>query len=320
MGNKKSSRTQTKKIRIIDLFAGIGGFHYAFHNLGCECVFVSEWDKYARETYKHNFKKISPGIFENEEQLFIGDIHKVTDLPDCKIKEAIPDFDILTGGFPCQPFSQAGKKLGFDDTRGTLFHEIKKILKAKQPPAYFLENVRNLEKHNNGETIKTIELEIRKLGYSFFKKVVRASDFGLPTHRPRLYMVGFRGDPENKIEFKFPEPKKNLDKTLTEIFKGKCTYDQEGRKPRDIGFTLRVGGRGSQINDRRNWEFYWVNGKVHRLTHEEGKEMMGFPDAFKFPDIPEIQKMKQLGNSVAVSAIQATADAVVRHMRVNNLI
>ena len=203
---------------------------------------------------------------------------------------------------------------------GHFSHEIKKILKAKQPPAYFLENVRNLEKHNNGETIKTIESEIRKLGYSFFKKVVRASDFGLPTHRPRLYMVGFKGDPENKIEFKFPEPKEKLDKTLSDVFKGKCTYDQKGEKPREIGYTLRVGGRGSRITDRRNWEFYWVNGKVHRLTYEEGKEIMGFPNSFEFPDIPEIQKMKQLGNSVAVTAIQATADAIIRHLKTNNLI
>lgn len=320
MTRQKTSIKRTNKIKFIDLFAGIGGFHNALNNLGAECVFVSEWDKYARETYRHNFKKISPNIFRDEEHLFIGDIHKVSDLPEEKIKDAIPDFDILTAGFPCQPFSQAGKKLGFNDTRGTLFHEIKKILKAKQPSAFFLENVRNLEKHNNGETIKTIELEIRKLGYSFYKKVVKASDFGLPTHRPRLYMVGFRGDPNNKIVFKFPQPIAKLDKTLSDIFKGACTYDQKGKIPRDVGFTLRVGGRGSQINDRRNWEFYWVNGKVHRLTHEEGKEMMGFPKTFEFPGIPEIQKMKQLGNSVAVSAIQATADAIIRHMRINNLI
>lgn len=320
--SSKQLKTDNKhrEITFIDLFAGIGGFHYAFHNLGAECVFVSEWDKYARETYKHNFKKISPKIFENENKLFVGDIHKVSDLSEKEMDSAIPDFTILTGGFPCQPFSQAGKKLGFDDTRGTLFHEIKKILKVKRPPAYFLENVRNLEKHNNGETIKIIESEIRKLGYSFFTKVVRASDFGLPTHRPRLYMVGFKDDPDNKIEFKFPEPEKHLKKTLSDIFNGKCTYDKEGIRQRDIGYTLRVGGRGSVITDRRNWEFYWVNGKIHRLTVDEGKEIMGFPEGFNFPNIPEIQKMKQLGNSVAVDAIQATAKAIMQHITENNII
>ena len=318
MDNKKL-KSSNEKIKFIDLFAGIGGFHYAFHKLDAECVFVSEWDSFARETYKHNFIKIQPTIFDQGDKNFIKDIHLVTDLPKQQMDEVIPDFDILTGGFPCQPFSQAGKKLGFQDTRGTLFHEIKKILEVKKPIAYFLENVRNLEKHDNQKTITTIENDLRKLGYSFFKKVVRGSDFGLPTHRPRLYMVGFKGDPENKIEFKFPEPTKGKGLTLSELFNGVCSFDKTGTKIRDIGYTLRVGGKGSRIEDRRNWEHYWVDGKVHKITIAEAIKMMGFPEEFEFKDIPETQKWKQLGNSVAVNSIQATANAVISHIKEHNL-
>lgn len=314
----------SKKIKFIDLFAGIGGFHYAFHDIGGKCVFVSEWDDFARKTYRHNFEKIEPSIFHNTERTFVGDIHNVTDLSDSELNKVIPDFDVLTGGFPCQPFSQAGKKLGFMDTRGTLFHEIKKILQVKKPAAYFIENVRNLESHDGKRTITVIENELRKLGYSFFKKVIKGSDFGLPTHRPRLYMVGFIGDPNNLIEFKWPKTGElPISPTLPELFHGKrCTYDKDGLRVRDIGFTLRVGGRGSRIDDRRNWEFYWVDGKQHRITVEEATLMMGFrPDNFSFPDeVGETQRMKQLGNSVAVNAIKATAKAVMNHLLENKLI
>lgn len=311
-------KTSKNKYTFIDLFAGIGGFHYAFHELGVKCVFVSEWDKHARETYKHNFENIEKKLFKDEDKYFIKDIHLVTDLPGDGLKNAIPDFDILTGGFPCQPFSQAGKKQGFQDTRGTLFHEIKKILKTKHPAAYFLENVRNLEKHNNGQTIETIERDLRSLGYSFFKKVIKGSDFGLPTHRPRLYMVGFLGDPENKIQFNFPDPINEGKLTLSDLFKGRCTFDKEGKRIRNIGFTLRVGGKGSKIDNRHNWEFYWVDGKQHRISTDEAKLMMGFPSKFNFPKIPESQKMKQLGNSVAVNAIKATAEQILIHLKKND--
>jgi len=308
-----------KSWTFIDLFAGIGGFHYAFHDVGARCVFVSEWDEHARSTYRHNFLKIQPELFDDKKRLFIKDIHLVSDLPDEEMKKEIPDFEVLTGGFPCQPFSQAGKKLGFSDTRGTLFHEIKKILKAKHPAAYFLENVRNLGKHDEGRTIATIKAELNNLGYSFFSKIVKGSDFGLPTHRPRLYMVGFLGDPENKVKFDFPEPIKEGVLTLSDLFEGKCTFDKEGKVIRDIGFTLRVGGKGSRINDRRNWEHYWVNGQIHKITINEAMKMMGFPDNFSFPEIPESQKWKQLGNSVAINAIRATAKQLLKHLKTYGL-
>jgi len=284
-----------KKITFIDLFAGIGGFHLAFHNIGAKCVFVSEWDEPARKTYQANFEKIDPEIFDpkNIEKTFVGDITKV-DPAD------MPDFDIITGGFPCQPFSQAGLKKGFTETRGTLFFDIARIIKEKQPKAFFLENVRGLLTHDNGQTFETIKRVLtEELGYSFYYKVIRASDYGVPQHRPRLYMVGFK---DKSIKFEFPEPRE-LQMTMDDVFGGKVS--------RKVGFTLRVGGRGSGLNDRRNWDTYLVDGEVRRLSSKEGLRLQGFPDSFVFP-VSETQAMKQLGNSVAVPAIQATAEQIVR--------
>lgn len=281
------------KITFIDLFAGIGGFHLAFHECGAKCVFASEWDAFARKTYEHNFKKIEPSLFKKGQ--FVGDITKI----DAK---NIPDFDVLTGGFPCQPFSQAGLKKGFNETRGTLFFDIARILKEKQPKAFFIENVRGLLTHNNGQTFDTIRRVIEELGYSFFYKIIYASDFGVPQHRPRLYMVGFRN---KNIQFKFPESQK-LKITMSDVF--------GGRVDRTIGYTLRVGGRHSSINDRRNWDTYLVDGKIRRLSPVEGLKMQGFPGGFEFP-VSEMQAMKQLGNSVAVPAVQAVAKEIIKILK-----
>jgi len=295
--NLTKNKKQNDTLRFIDLFAGIGGFHIAFHNAGAECVFVSEWDGSAQKTYRHNLYKISPEMFDSGN--FIGDITKVN------VKD-IPDFDILTAGFPCQPFSQAGFKKGFSETRGTLFFDIVKIIKEKKPKAFFLENVRGLLSHDDGKTFKTIERIITKeLGYSFFPQIVKASDFGLPQHRPRLFMVGFK---DTSIDFKFPELVKELKYTLSDIFNGKCD--------KEIGFTLRVGGRGSKITDRRNWDAYRVNGKIVQLGPKEGLKMQGFPDWYEFPpNFSSVQAMKQLGNSVAVPAIQAVAEEIVKTLK-----
>ncbi len=287
-----------KTITFIDLFAGIGGFHLAFHNLGAKCVFVSEWDKAARETYKKNFEKIQPELFTPEtiDQTFTGDITAV-------LPKSIPDFDIITGGFPCQPFSQAGLKRGFSETRGTLFFDIANIIKEKQPSAFFLENVRGLLTHDGGRTFATIQRILTEdLGYSFFYKVIKASDYGVPQHRPRLFMVGFK---DKSIEFEFPEPVK-LTMTMDDVFDGKVN--------KTVGYTLRVGGRGSGIGDRRNWDTYLVDGEVRRLSPKEGLRMQGFPDDFEFP-VSETQAMKQLGNSVAVPAIQATANEIMKRLK-----
>lgn len=286
---KKTSNNKPE-YKFIDLFAGIGGFHLAFDKAGARCVFVSEWNEPARKTYEANFKKRHPELFSDK--TFVGDITKVN-------PREIPNFDIICGGFPCQPFSHAGFKKGFADPRGTLFYNIVNIIKEKKPRAFFLENVSHLLKHDNGVTFATIKKTIEEeLGYSFYYKIVRASDFGLPQHRRRLFMVGFR---DKKIKFQFPEPIK-LTKTMSDIFGGKCE--------KEIGYTLRVGGRGSGLNDRRNWDTYLVNGKVVRMGPTEGKRMMGFPESFIFP-VSDAQAMKQLGNAVAVPAIQAVAQRII---------
>ena len=280
-----------EKLKFIDLFAGIGGFHLALHNLGAECVFASEWDEHARKTYELNFKEKSYELFEKGN--FVGDITQVN-------KKNIPDFDILCAGFPCQPFSQVGYKKGFDDTRGTLFFDIAEIIKIKKPKAFFLENVRHIYKHDEGRTFSRIKNVLSKdLGYSFQEFIVKASDYGLPQHRPRLFMIGFKN---SNLSIEQPE-KQDLLFNMSHVMKGEVA--------RDIGYTLRVGGRSSGINDRRNWDAYRVNGKVKKLKPDEGKMMQGFPTNFEFP-VSEASAMKQLGNSVAVRAVEAFAREIIK--------
>lgn len=285
--------------KFIDLFAGIGGFHLSMHELGGECVFASEIDSYARKTYIHNFSKISPQLFE--QNVFNDDIRNI-------VPEEIPDFDLLCAGFPCQPFSQAGYKRGFDDfhksERGNLFFSIADILEAKRPKAYFLENVRGLINHDRGKTFKLIRSILEQdLGYSFYYQIVKASDYGLPQLRPRAFIVGFRDD-SNFKSFSFPA-KIPLKFTMSDVWGGVCS--------REIGFTLRVGGRGSPISDRRNWDSYLVDGEVKQLTYVEASKMQGFPDHFEFP-VSSTQAIKQLGNSVAVDAIKAVGKNVISYM------
>ena len=279
--------------KFIDLFAGIGGFHLAFHQLGAQCVFSSEWDESARKTYEHNFRLISPELFKSGN--FVGDITKVD-------KSEIPDFDILCGGFPCQPFSQAGYKLGFEDTRGTLFFEIAEILRIKKPKAFFIENVRGLFKHDGGKTFQVISNTIMQdLGYSLHYGIVKASDHGLPQHRPRIFMVGFK-DPAVPFNIPFKTP---LEFTMSDVMQGKVD--------REIGFTLRVGGGRSPIDDRRNWDGYIVDGEVRRITPHEGKMMQGFPVDFEFP-VSRAEALKQLGNSVAINAIRAWGNELIKSL------
>lgn len=163
-------------IKMIDLFSGIGGIRLAFENNGAKCVCSSEIDKYACQTYYENF---------NDKPL--GDVSKLG-------KGDFPHFDILAGGFPCQPFSLGGMRKGFNDTRGTLFFEVARILKECKPKAFLLENVQGLVNHDKGKTIETIENVINELGYSFRWKVMNAKDYGVPQNRSRWYCIGFRRD------------------------------------------------------------------------------------------------------------------------------
>lgn len=290
-----------ERFTFIDLFAGIGGFHIAMHNIGGNCVFAAELDKNCRKTYEENFKKISSKIFEKRQgiNLFAEDITKV----DVNL---IPNHDVLCAGFPCQPFSQAGYKLGFEDTRGTLFFNVADIIRIKKPKAVFLENVRGLLKHDNGKTFNVIENTLHELGYSVNYKVIKASDFGLPQHRPRIFIICFRNDLNDTFSFPDAIP---LVMTMSDVFDG-------AEVNKKIGYTLRVGGKGSPIDDRRNWDGYFIDGKVKRLKPKEGKRMQGFPEKFVFP-ISDTIAMKQLGNSVAIPAVQACAEKMIEVLEGN---
>lgn len=262
-------------MKYIDLFSGIGGFHLAMEQNGFEMVMACEKNEKARETYIENFG--SKYDLENE-KIFPKDVTLLNE-------KNIPDFDILCAGFPCQAFSRVGKQKGFEDTRGTLFFDVARILKSKNPEYFILENVANIIKHDKGKTFEVISNTLSELGYYFEFKILKLSNYGLPQYRPRIYIIGSK----SKKEIIFPEPVK-LKYNMSDVLGGKCK--------REIGFTLRVGGRHSPINDRHNWDGYIVDGKEIRLNVEQAKKMQGFPAEFKF-NVSENQSMKQLGNSVS---------------------
>lgn len=289
---------EPRSFTFMDLFAGIGGFHLALAQLGGDCVLMSEKDKYARDTYLTNHKLNPDQINEDIRTLSPSDI---------------PDHDILCAGFPCQPFSQAGKKQGFDDVenseRGNLFFCIADILEAKRPKAFILENVRHLIKHDDGKTFAVILDILKTLNYQVTYKVLKASDFNVPQHRPRVFIVGVDQDrlKPDSLPFEFPRPLP-LTKTMSDIWGAPCE--------KKIGFTLRVGGKGSKIDDRRNWEFYRVEGEVRRIDIPQGKAMMGLPDSFEFP-VSKTQAMKQLGNSVCVDVVRAVGASLLDYLERN---
>lgn len=284
----------TQNRTFIDLFAGIGGFHLALSQLGMKAVFASEIDKHARQTYLANH--------DIDESVFNDDIRSIN-------PNDISDHDILCAGFPCQPFSQAGHKKGFEDgkdsERGNLFFSIVDILEAKKPKAFILENVRGLVNHDNGNTFNVIKEHLKELNYEISYKVLKASDYGKPQHRPRIYIIGFNKElVDVSSPFTFPEPIP-LETTMSDIWEGECE--------RKVGFTLRVGGRGSSIDDRRNWDSYRVDGVVKQLGPKEGRRMMGFPDTFILPK-SITQAMKQLGNSVCVDVVRALGESVSEYL------
>jgi len=336
--------------RFIDLFAGMGGFHLALEELGAECVFASENNSYARATYEKVFERsplFSQGLEAFNKDLTDvtrlkisenGDVRKSTRLQKRlkeQIKNAIRPFDVLCAGFPCQPFSQAGHKKGFVDVRGNLFFDIERILKVHKPQAIFLENVRNLLKHDNENTIKVIKKRLKAAGYGdVLTPVVWASEHGLPQHRPRVFIIGFRNEkarhffeanmPKSRDYFTSRNPNAPaLSFTMAKVLGGEVTMkssDGDGAK-RDIGFTLRVGGRMSPISAKQNWDCYWVNGKEVRLLPVHGLMMQGFTKSISdgkdwFPnEVSEAQAMKLLGNSVAVPAIRDYAEVIFDSLR-----
>lgn len=323
--------TKKPKFTFIDLFAGIGGMRIAFQNLGGKCVFSSEWDRYAQITYENNFGELP-----------FGDITKINE-------KDIPEHDILVAGFPCQAFSIAGRRGGFEDTRGTLFFDVARILKEKQPKAFFLENVKGLVNHDRGKTLKVILNTLREdLDYYVpDPQIVNAKDFGVPQNRERIFIVGFRKD-MGVTDFKYPEPiKKNVcvrdileeqtvsakyylsTRYLETLIEHKKRHESKGNGfgyeiiPLDgIANAIVVGGMGRERNliiDKRLTDFTPVTnikGEVNRegirrMTPREWARLQGFPDKFLIT-VSDAQAYKQFGNSVAIPAIQATANEVIK--------
>jgi len=260
------------KFTFIDLFAGIGGFHEAAKELGGHCVFASEIDKYACITYEANH-----GIKPH------GDITKI----DAK---NIPDHDILFAGFPCQSFSIAGKRLGFEDTRGTLFFEIARILKEKKPKMFLLENVKGLKNHDNGKTLAVILDTLQSLGYDVHYTVLNAKDYGVPQNRERIFFMGFR-EPRA-----FTWPAKQEKVTLSQLLQD--DFEQ------NTSHTIRSGGRSSGINNKHNWDTYKLKNGFKKLTPRECARLQGFPDSFVIP-VSNAQAYKQFGNAVCVKVAKA---------------
>ncbi len=329
----------SKDIKFIDLFAGIGGFHIALHNLGAKCVFVSEFNQPARETYEANFAKIEPDIFtkENRDKLFAGDITKVE-------AKAIPDFDILCAGFPCQPFSISGHQKGFNDTRGTLFFDVMRIIKEKKPNIVLLENVKHLKYHDNGKTLKVILENLKKIGYKVDWQVFNAKDFGLAQNRERIIIVASKEKQINLntvIKLQSKNIKSILEKNNNDfeyLKKSEYTILPESLWKRQVSGLIFCGYRNKSIRTkgvRPNTEHlsrvhkqpnriysidgthptipsqessgrFWIydGNKVRKLTIRECYRLQGFPDNFVL-NKKLSSSYNQIGNSVAIPMIEA---------------
>ncbi len=325
------------KFTFVDLFAGIGGFRIALQDLGGKCLFSSEIDKYAAETYTTNFRDIP-----------VGDIREID-------ASTIPDHDVLAAGFPCQAFSIAGKRGGFEDTRGTLFFEIARIINKKRPKIFILENVKGLMSHDKGRTISTI-LEVLRtdLGYTVPPpKVLNASDFGVPQRRQRVIIVGFREDLDASV-FNYPAPLKTksiikdiLEKEavsvkyyLSEKYLKSLKLHKERHKNKGNGFgyevkkdcdlanAIVIGGMGKERNlvkDERLTDLKPVTnikGKINseylrRMTPREWARLQGFPDNFVIP-VSDVQAYKQFANAVPIPVIREVADRALKTLEMHN--
>jgi len=310
-------------LKFIDLFSGIGGFRLALEKNGCKCVFSSEIDKNAIKNYELNFNETP-----------YGDIKKID-------PKKIPDHDILCGGFPCQPFSLAGQRKGFLDTRGTLFFDIEKIIKEKKPRCVFLENVKGLVNHDNGNTFKTILLKLTKLGYNVFYKVLNSTQFGITKNREIIFIIFFR---KKNTHFEFPNPniklkslkkilnnklsisegrlskialrhvnkhfknyKKNKTKfdnpvLITEIRPNRSSIRSDGISP---CLTAKMGTGGNNIP--------YIIDKKRTLSIRECLRLQGYPDSFKMVG-SKSQNYKQIGNSVTVTVVDHLAREIIKNL------
>ena len=319
-------------MRFIDLFAGIGGFRIPFDEFGYKCVFSSEIDKFARQTYRTHF---------GEEPH--GDITKIS-------AEEIPEHDLLLAGFPCQPFSKAGHQKGFEDARGTMFFEIMRILKHHKPKYFILENVKQLIRHNNGETLEYILSQLRSIyGDEVCWKVLNSKDFGLPQNRERVFITNFRifDNAKSKRTKLADILQDNVDEKYTisrKLWAG-LQRRREANKAKGCGFgyrlfspdseyvstiTARYGKDGAEVlvapclmeeKDKlekmgidkmlTNYLVSWLDSnnllRPRKLTPRECARLQGFPDSFVIP-VSNAQAYKQFGNSVAVNVIRHLAE------------
>ncbi len=320
--------------KFIDLFAGIGGFHYALKSFGADGVFASEIDKKASEIYELNHA-LKP----------FGDITQIA-------VEQIPEHDILCGGFPCQAFSISGKQKGFEDTRGTLFFDIARVVKYHRPKILFLENVKNFIRHDKGNTLKVVIKTLEELNYKVFYKVLNTSNFGLPQNRERVYIVCFNLDIYKDPKFSFPNP--NLRSKLQHILEkdpldGKVINrsdivfykdyqvstnlfgkEELPNRPIQIG-KVNKGGQGERIYHVQGHAItlsaygggvgsktglYKVGSKIRKLSPKECARLQGFPENFIFPKSVS-QAHKQFGNSVSINVLQYIIQEIILTIQEN---
>lgn len=312
-------------IKFIDLFCGLGGFRVALEKQHCNCVFSSDIDKSVSQVYKNNF-----GEYPS------GDITKID-------SKRIPDFDILCAGFPCQSFSIAGKRLGFEDSRGTMFFEVARILKEKHPKAFILENVKGLTNHDNGKTLITILDILNTLGYKYIHKVINAKDIGIPQNRERWYCVGIRKDINIELDpyIIFPAPHSNLF-SYDDIIDAQKIYKRyrisnicESNIQKHIGkvkeknskYTLAYEIRPSRCQFKTDGIAPCLTAKMgtggnnvpvivelnRKLTEKECLKLMGYPDNYKIGT--GARAYKQIGNSVVIPILEQISKSLVNILR-----
>ena len=308
-------------LSFIDLFAGLGGFRIALESLGAKCVYSNEWDKQAKKVYQRNF-----GILPDD------DITQVDE-------NTIPNHDILCAGFPCQAFSISGKQKGFEDSRGTLFFDVARIVKAKKPKIVFMENVKNFAMHDNGRTLQVVQSTMEELGYKFYQKVLNAVDYGVPQKRERIYMVCFRRDlcVDN---FSYPKPfplKRHVEDILLDdeslvsnlYVERPDTYYNEKSDDTYSNSSIRLGtvnkgGQGERIYSTKGIAItlsaygggvfaktggYLINGRPRKLHPRECARIMGYPDSYVICESTS-QAYKQFGNSVVIDVLQLIAKQI----------
>ena len=317
------SKAPSPSFTFIDLFAGVGGIRLPFEQKGGKCVLSSEWNKFAQKTYE---------IFHGDPPQ--GDVTKID-------VATIPSFDVLLAGFPCQPFSHAGHKKGFSDTRGTLFFDIERIISSKKPKAFLLENVKGLKGHDKGRTLEVIMKHLKDLGYHCDYKILNAKDFGLPQNRERIYIVGFKTKKAFNA-FSFPTPscvptklgdilEKKVNKKYT--ISDKLWQGHQRRKKEHLekgnGFGYSMFNHLSPYSSTISARYYKDGSEIlieqknqnpRKLTPLEAGRLQGFPDELikKAIDcgVSDNQLYKQFGNSVAVNVIDALSENMLKALGV----